>query len=278
MHFTISIVVVAVVATTILLQVITAKLTTSPKVQIANGQAAQLGWFPYMAGLKKTNSQFMFCGGSLISDRHVLTAAHCFARGIVTPSSKDNRMKAVPNLEVILGRIDISTQDGISVGVDDIYIHPSFNSTSYENDIAVVKLSNRVQFTNNIIPLNLINGDFSVGTVVTVTGFGYVDQQERLMPKILQYINVPIVNGAYCLNKNKYFNQYVQLCVGSGNGQDACTGDSGGPAAVFDSSKKAWFQTGIVSFGGVPCGGQGVIGTYAKVSVYVNWIKQQMAR
>lgn len=239
---------------------------TSAKLSISGGQNAQLGWFPYMVGLKASNSPVMFCGGSLISPSHILTAAHCF---------KQSSEKFVPNLHVVLGRVDVTQNNtGVTASVDSIIVHPDFNPSSFEHDIAILKLSSPVQFSQSILPINLMPVDFAVGTSLTVTGFGFVD--EKYLPRQLQYINIPLVDGSVCVNKGYHLNNMVQFCAGSGNGQDSCTYDSGGPAAVFDQTKRAWFQAGIISFGGLPCGGLGVVGTYTKVGAYYNWILKMM--
>jgi len=251
------------------------------RMTISKGREAPAGFLPHMVAIKRADMPFPFCGGTLVSDRHVVTAAHCFKASAKEESTPSLQINAIPNLEVVLGRVSLATSDGISVGVDQVFIHTKFNPNNYDNDIAVLKLSKSVPFNNAIKPALFPKSNSDVkplGTVTTISGWGFIDAQEKLIPKNLQYVNVPLIDGNECLKKNLFFNASIQLCAGLGNGQDSCTGDSGGPMSWWDSSAKQWYLQGVISFGGTPCGGQGVVGNYVKVASYLPWLKEQLAK
>ncbi|KAI7805524.1 chymotrypsinogen A-like [Triplophysa rosa] len=234
-----------------------------PKI-VGGNNAKQKDW-PWQVSLRKFSDGEHYCGGSLISERWVLTAAHCL-QGIEKTFMKvylGHQGQTVPN------------PNEMSTGVSDMYPHHSYNSSTKDNDIALVQLSSTVYFTDYIRPVFLAgaNSSFAAGTESRVTGWGAVQYGSSANAPTLQEGSVPIVDDSDC-RKNSCFKVITDnmICAGEmyKSKVDACQGDSGGPLVSKKGSQ--WIQSGIVSFG-EGCGTPSCPGVYTRVSKYENWIK-----
>ncbi|XP_077069357.1 polyserase-2 [Siphateles boraxobius] len=229
--------------------------------KIVGGQAAPAGAWPWQVSLHRRGSHF--CGGSLINNRWVLTAAHCFAD------------TTLPSPIVYLGR---QTQEGANVnevsrGVSKIINHPNYNSKTQNNDITLLQLDSPVNFTDFISPVCLASSNslFFNQTSSWVTGWGRISSGISLpSPGTLQEVQVPIVGNRQC--KCLYGVSQItdnMICAGLlEGGKDSCQGDSGGPMV---SKQGVWIQSGVVSFG-EGCALPKFPGVYARVSKYQDWI------
>ncbi|XP_035730813.1 proclotting enzyme-like [Vespa mandarinia] len=235
--------------------------------RIVGGQNADPGEWPWISALFNAGRQF--CGGSLIDDKHVLTAAHC----VVNMNSWD-----VARLTVRLGDYNIKTNSEIrhvERRVKRVVRHRGFNSRTLYNDVAILTLSEPVEFTEQIRPICLPSGSkLYVGMTATVIGWGSL-RESGPQPAILQEVSIPVWSNSEC--KFKYGSAAPGgivdsfLCAGRA-AMDSCSGDSGGPLMVNDGR---WTQVGIVSWG-IGCGKGQYPGVYTRVTHFLPWIYKNL--
>ena len=171
---------------------------------------------PWQVALVSRGSSRPFCGGTLISDRHVLTAAHCTRRS--------------RSYDVIVGEHRVtSSSDGTRHRVCRFVDHPNYGN--YNNDFSILHLQSPVKIGIRAIPACLpppsMGGNFLAGKSMTVSGWG-VTTQGGGSPTVLHSVNVPGITNAQC---GRMYNgiRNAMLCAGPANGgKDSCQGDSGG--------------------------------------------------
>ncbi len=228
---------------------------------IVGGSNATPGEYPHQISLQ-TRSGFHYCGGTLISDRWVVTAAHCVA------GDSPSQMR----VEAGVHRL---SQGGEFFNVTDVIVHPGYVGSTNNNDIALLRLS---RDATNHLPAMLID-DSSEGTwaaandTATVTGWGALSSGGG-SPDTLQEVDVPIISNGTCQQMYPFENiTDGMLCAGfvGVGGADACQGDSGGPLVV--ETPDGWALAGVVSWG-YGCADPDHPGVYARVSNYIDWIAQ----
>ncbi|CAH1153437.1 unnamed protein product [Phaedon cochleariae] len=264
------------------LTVITDNCTYNRVPLIVGGEPAELGEFPFMAlvGFNTTESPWK-CGGTLISERYVLTAAHC-------TFSSDSLISSVPT-KVRLGELDLSSDNDGSQHMDyrvsSIIVYPDYNWPQVYNDIALLRLQTRVVFTRFIRPACLANSRFLKTGKPLATGWGKTGFNDPYSDKLLK-VSLEIFDNAICnrsySNEEKLPNGIISsmLCVGeprnSTDRKDTCEGDSGGPLIVARESNLCQFYViGITSLGKA-CGVSKIPAIYTRVSEYVSWIEEQI--
>ncbi|XP_069011770.1 chymotrypsin-like protease CTRL-1 [Embiotoca jacksoni] len=238
--------------------------------RIAGGENTIAGSWPWQVSIHLTAIGAHICGGTLISDQWVLTAAHC----IVTNSTSA--------WTVYLGR---ETQAGPNVNevkhtLSKVIVHPNYNDTLFNNDIALMKLSSPVTFTDYIRPVCLASNSslFYNSTLCWATGWGKLGRDEPLpASSALQEVQIPVIGNKQCEcnylpNKEANITDNM-ICAGQEN-KGACQGDSGGPLQCKQGA--LWIQAGITSFG-VPCAQAGFPEVYARVSEFQTWMVDQAA-
>lgn len=174
----------------------------------------------------------------------------------------------------------------VNVPVEQLIPHEDYNpdSKQQEHDIALVRLSQTVTFTDFVRPICLPLSNDLRRTVydnvaLTVAGWGKTENgtnSDRMLK-----LDLPGVPRQDCQNvyRQKKVNLGVgQMCAGGKPGKDSCRGDSGGPLMRYDNHATVphWYLAGIVSFGPTPCGQVDFPGVYTRVSEYVDWIRDNM--
>jgi secreted trypsin-like serine protease len=238
------------------------------KPAIVGGNEATPGEWPWQV---RVLPSIYLCGGSLIRPEWVLTAAHCVVDDFGDPFLPSE-------ITVVLGDHDVTISEPSEQlpGVSQVIVHESYNPSTSDNDIALLKLDSPATLNTRVDVVDL-NSDPSLtaGTLTTVTGWGALFQG-GFTSDTLQEVEVPVVSNATC-NQPDYYNGLVtanMLCAGyTGGGKDSCQGDSGGPLVVENGSG-GWKLVGVVSWG-FGCAQPKQPGVYTRVSRYIAWIESK---
>ncbi|XP_012683911.2 transmembrane protease serine 4b [Clupea harengus] len=226
--------------------------------RIVGGSDTFVEEWPWQASLQWMEQHR--CGGSLISLRWVLTAAHCFT----------SRTKAVDHWRVVLGKTIMGSSGGISV--EKIIIHRSYKHTLNDYDIALMQLSKPVTTGDSVRPVCLppYHLPLKTGEQLVVTGWGLLQENGQLA-SVLQKATVPLIDRQVCTRPSSYSNSITprMLCAGYiEGGVDSCQGDSGGPLVYLTSH---WQLIGVVS-SGMGCARTNYPGIYTNISTVLEWI------
>ncbi|XP_014488938.1 PREDICTED: serine protease 42-like isoform X3 [Dinoponera quadriceps] len=247
---------------------------------------AQFGEFPWMVAILKeepigTNGQKLNvyqCGGALIHQKAVLTAAHCV------------NGKQPHELKVRAGEWDTMTRSEIfphqDRDVEKVVVHEKFHSGALFNDYAILILKEPVEFKENvdIVCLPETNAIFD-GSRCFASGWGKdVFGKEGRYQVILKKVDVPVVPHNTCQDTlrttrlGKYFVLDKSfICAGGELGKDTCKGDGGSPLVCpLKEDPSRYVQAGIVAWG-LGCGENGTPGVYASIANGRRWIDEQMA-
>eukprot|EP00090_Calanus_glacialis_P004714 TRINITY_DN13548_c0_g1_i3.p1 TRINITY_DN13548_c0_g1~~TRINITY_DN13548_c0_g1_i3.p1 ORF type:complete len:457 (-),score=110.09 TRINITY_DN13548_c0_g1_i3:90-1460(-) len=248
----------------------------------SSADQAKFGEWPHVCAVlvKKieqgTELKVYLCGGSLIEDGVILTAAHCL--NDVTPA----------DLIVRCGEWDTLSEDPLpfqEIGVDSMQIHPCFNNDNLHHDVALLLMVQHFTLTAHISPVCLPSPgtEWPGGQPCVSNGWGK-DRfgAEGKYANILKEVRVPLVENQECQNlmrKNTRLGPFFELdesflCAGGQKGVDTCKGDGGSPL-VCEQSGGVFVQAGIVSWG-IGCGGVGTPAIYAHVAKAACWIDSQV--
>ncbi|MED6248186.1 hypothetical protein ATANTOWER_028414 [Ataeniobius toweri] len=237
--------------------------------RIVGGVDAAIGAWPWQVDIQKSKEHV--CGGSIITENWVLSAAHCF------PDPSD-----VSLYILYVGRYQlngVNQQQSIHY-VNRIVIPPGYQDPNNGKDIALLQLSTPVVWSDYVQPVCLPESGtlFPAGMNCYVTGWGNIREDVPLTGSgTLQEVQVPILSQSSCQEMyqtdpmEKVDILYDMICAGyQEGGKDSCQGDSGGPL-VCKMINGTWVQAGVVSFGD-GCAKRNKPGVYTRLTSYTDFI------
>jgi secreted trypsin-like serine protease len=254
-------------------------LAARPRTEIVGGITAPAGKWPWQVALLSydprdplSNFAAQFCGGTLVDELFVVTAAHCV-------TEPNGRLTDKSRIEVLTGTQSLAKRSGgVRRKVVQIVRHPSYNNNTADYDIAVIKLGSAATGikTASLLTRAQESDLAKTGDLSFVTGWG--DLGNGRFPPDLQQVRVPIVSQHDCNDANSYAGQITSrmICAGlPAGGKDSCQGDSGGPLIVQDAQGRWQVLAGVVSWG-EGCALRHFFGVYSRVAVLSAWVRQTM--
>lgn len=237
---------------------------------IVGGVEARAYEFPWQASLRRKATNSHFCGGFIINDWWIMTASHCVSGE--TPAI----------LSVVVGehtRSDGTSSVRQTLNVETIIMHENYNSRTFVNDIALIKLATPITFNVDVQPVCAPEPtDLHVYQRSVCSGWGTVTSGGTCCPQTLRYVSLNVTTNAFCTNVYPRDQITADMICASdnsgGNERDSCQGDSGGPLVVKNDNGR-FVAVGIVSWG-IGCA-SGYPGVYARVAYQNDWILNKLA-
>jgi len=242
--------------TLLLLAVVAPALVLARSPNIVNGFDANPGEFPWQASFQ-TSWGFHFCGASIVSERWLVTAAHCVEG------------KSAGSVKVVLGLHDQGQTVGNPAEYDiaQILAHPAYDRSTISNDITLIQTTSPIQFNSRVQTIDLPSQDqvFS-GQACQISGWGELGWNQG-SPDILQKLDVEVKSVEWCQrNAWVYTDDKVCIMPASGRASSACRGDSGGPLACGGT------LVGAASYVFGECSTRNA-NVYANVAHFRGWIR-----
>nr|QHB21554.1 venom S1 protease 1 [Platymeris rhadamanthus] len=237
--------------------------------RIVGGKEAGLNEYPFPALIMFASNRFPFCGGSIITERHILTAAHC------TDPFRDRV------LAVVVGEHDIRTTKETKATkmhiVRKIYQHEDYTDSGNLHDISILEVDPKIEFNDKVGPVCMPTAQLNhVDQFIKVMGWGLIkDKSERgAASPVLRKVNLRVIDPDVCktiyrINTSKL----TQICTYN-NLKDSCQGDSGGPLVRLNPETNMYEQVALVSYG-KKCGSTDPA-VNTDVAAYLPWIKKQI--
>ncbi|XP_063586693.1 serine protease ami-like [Penaeus indicus] len=244
---------------------------TSTETRIQGGSFARVNEFPHMVALvNRFRGQNAFCGGTLISENFVLTAAHCI-----------DGIKTASEVSVRVGVINLQEENSQTFQVLKISQHPLYRPPSSYHDIALLELATKVQLSRGLVPacLPTQNGRLQEGKILTVAGWGSTEVAEfsnvllKGFGRTVSRFGCDDALDTNALNRDFYRAGITDsiICLDESS-SGPCKGDSGGPLTEENASTCQHTVLGIVAKGSPSCQGTTVPGIYTNVEHYMQWI------
>uniref|UniRef100_A0A8C2WWB2 Zmp:0000001329 n=1 Tax=Cyclopterus lumpus TaxID=8103 RepID=A0A8C2WWB2_CYCLU len=236
--------------------------------RIVGGVLEKPGGSPWQVLVCRSDG-YGFCGGTLVSDRWVVSAAHCLEQTADHVTIGDHMCES--------RRPDPGEQ---VIKVQKVFVHPHFHSFTFDSDIALLYLARPVVRSPTAVPACLPDPHLS-RYLVQVTFFKTLmvfslHGEGQSSSRFLRKVTLPVISYRDCIASTEQVITDNMFCAGYLDvGMDACSGDSGGPFVV--NYRGTWFLTGVVSWG-EQCAQRGKYGVYARLGNFLNWIKDTMER
>lgn len=241
--------------------------------KIFGGEQIDISETPYQVSLKIHGQHI--CGGVIISNTWILTAAHCLTHPVLVPNQNNTFVHVGTN-----DRLDYNT--GQMVQVNAYHIHPYFDESTYENDIALLQLSTPLTFNEKVMPIEYANScntsesDYYEGRNVIISGWGNSNDTPLGSSQFLNAVTIPIISREDAMTINQtstssacHLNVSNNMLAFYSPGIASGKGDSGGPAVMSNNGND--INIGITSWGCPPSADMPSI--YVNVRNYSSWIE-----
>jgi len=236
------------------------------KDRIVGGHEAAENEWPWQVALFIDDA--WFCGGSIISDEYIMTAAHC-ADGAsyfnILAGAHDVRADSEPH------RVEITSYEG--------FTHPAWDPNTLSNDIALVRLPEKIEFNDYIRPACLPPAEDEsneyVGELTTPVGWGKnADSAGGITPKLQMVEDLPVIDNPTCNDYYGILNAGI-MCIDSSDGKGVCNGDSGGTLNLRQEAENKWTQIGVTSFVSSAGCESGNPHGFTRVAYFGQWIESE---
>ncbi|KAK5640429.1 hypothetical protein RI129_011240 [Pyrocoelia pectoralis] len=217
--------------------------------KIVGGSDAENDSFPYQVSLRRKGRHV--CGGSIIGDDWILTAAHCI-------------YKQRPEHYTVVAGSNLLDSGGDSYKVKELIPHENYDPETISNDIALIKLKQAIHVSEGVNKIELSTEDVPSEVELTLSGWGMTEYPGS-SPNKLQTIKLFSITNEKCAEEHPYANVTASnICTFTKKGEGACKGDSGGPLVSFNK------QVGVVSWG-LPCA-KGKPDVFTRVYSFLSWV------
>lgn len=251
--------------------------TPDVKPFIIGGQQATANQLPFFARVilhRTGSSQFAnICGGTIVNDRYIMTAAHCVEPSVFTGGWTINDLRVLVKNPTMN---DVFVEEFKDVRA--ITIHPNYDPDDlWINDVAVLELTRPI--TDNVQSITLPQdfGDYSEQAVYQIFGLGQTSTNDTSGPNYLRWAEIQPLTDLQCASLVSGFNSQESLCANGFPNRTytgICAGDSGGPLTYQDSNGD-YQQIGIVSYGSSVCESPAIPSVFTEVLNYTSWVEAQ---